>query len=67
MQTTALEAMDREAVTFQQRLNALRLGASPIHTSMIDRLAAVIDSNRAIVRDALDTIGRRNPTIDYSR
>jgi len=67
MQTTALEAMAREAEIFQQRLNALRPGASANHTSMIDRLTAVVDSNRAIVRDALNIMGRRKTTTDHSR
>jgi len=67
MQTTALEAMDREAEIFQQRLHALRPGASASHTSMIDRLTAVVDSNRAIVRDALNIMGRRKTTTDHSR
>jgi hypothetical protein len=67
MQTTALEAMDREAETFQQRLKALRADASPSYIAIIERLGAIVHSNRAIIREALDIMGRRKTTTDHSR
>jgi hypothetical protein len=67
MQTTMLEAMDREAEAFRERLNALRPGASVTHAGIIDKLSAVVETSHAIVRDALEHVKRRTPTTDVSR
>jgi len=63
--------MDRQAEAFKETLNALRDGASVAHTSIIDKLTAVVESDQSILRLALDRLTERlrpnNPNERHDR
>lgn len=67
MSTTQFEEMNREAQSFKDKLDAMRNGASPAHSSIIEKLYAVAESNQSIVRLALDSIKRRTPPVEQTR